>query len=1161
MVADFIHLNCHSEYSLVDGLLKIKPWLAKVAALAMPAVALTDQANLFAMVKFYKEALAVGVKPIIGSEVWLENELEQSNPYKITLLCQNQLGYTNLTKLISLSYLQGQDKGKAVIKKTWLHEANAGLLCLAHARDSDIARHLLTGEEKCARILMNYWLQLFPKRFYLGIARINTRGEDELIKQTVALAANFSCPLVATNEVCFLAKDDYEAHEARVCIHEGTILNAPNRVRHYTEQQYLKTKEQMAKLFADLPEALINTVEIAKRCNLTLTLDKVFLPNYPVPLGKTPEEVLQQMATAGLEQKLTKILAKEQTATAPEIANKRAQYKERLQRELAVINKMGFAGYFLIVADFISWAHENKVPVGPGRGSGAGSIVAYALAITALDPIQYDLLFERFLNVERVSLPDFDIDFCMEGRDKVIEYVHNKYGKDSVSQIITFGTMAAKAVIRDVGRVLGHPYGFVDQIAKLIPLELGITLAKALQQEEILKNRYEQEEDVKFLIDLALKLEGITRNVGKHAGGVVIAPSKLTDFVPLYCEANELQPITQFDKYDVENIGLIKFDFLGLRTLTIIAWTLETINAQKIANNEAKIELEAISLTDPKPFQLLASGKTTAIFQLESRGAKDLLKRIPPTCLEDIIALVALNRPGPLQSGMVDDFINRKKGIAAIKYLHPKLEPILQATYGVILYQEQVMRVAQELAGYTLGAADILRSAMGKKKPKEMAKQRKIFIQGAVTNGIALDIAECVFNLMEKFAGYGFNKSHSAAYALITYQTAWLKAHFPAAFMAAVLSADLSNTDKIVLFINDCKALGLVILPPNINQSNYKFSVTNDNTILYGLGAIKGVGEAAIATIIAARELGVFKDLFDFCSRIDLRKVTKRTLEALIAAGALDVLGEHRAMLWANLAFAIQAAEQIHDNLAYGQTDLFGTGLVASDLQINKQVKPVAPWLEYERLTKEKAVLGLYLTGHPINIYRQELHDMGVLRIVDLAKHINKQTNIAGFIVNVRTRLSKRGERMAFITIDDCSGQQDLVVFADLWQKHKELLKIDNLIIIDGLLTADPYSGGIKVTAKAINTLEQLRIDLAKQINIKIPTIKLLTKEFINNLAKILQKHPVGTCPIIFHCVIDNVVAQIRFGKAWLLMPSAELLTELQGLGAEVSVNITYIND
>ncbi|MBI5461167.1 MAG: DNA polymerase III subunit alpha, partial [Gammaproteobacteria bacterium] len=841
MSVPFVHLHLHTEYSLVDGIVRVKPLVKAVAAAGMPACAVTDQSNLFALVKFYKAALGAGVKPIVGADIWIHNELDPNQPHRLVLLCQDRTGYLNLNALISRSYIDGQHRGVPTVQKAWLHEHSAGLIALSGGRAGDVGLALLAGNTPHAEQLLAEWCAIFPDRYYLELQRTGREHEEDYLHAAVALAVRHTVPVVATNDVHFLTPDDFEAHEARVCIHDGRTLDDPRRPRRHSEQQYLKTPEEMAELFADIPEALENTVEIAKRCNMQLTLGKNYLPDFPVPAGMTMDEFFRQQAREGLEQRLPKLF----DANAPDFTERRQPYDERLQIELDVIIQMGFPGYFLIVADFIQWAKNNGVPVGPGRGSGAGSLVAYALTITDLDPIQYDLLFERFLNPERVSMPDFDVDFCMEGRDRVIDYVAEKYGRDKVSQIITYGSMAAKAVVRDVGRVLGHPYGFVDRIAKLIPFEIGITLDKALEQEEQLRQAYENEEDVHAIIDLAKSLEGLARNAGKHAGGVVIAPSKLTDFTPLYCEAGGANLVSQFDKDDVEAVGLVKFDFLGLRTLTIIDWALATLNRQRAERGEEPVDIERIPLIDPATFVLLKACQTTAVFQLESSGMKDLIRRLQPDSFEDIIALVALFRPGPLQSGMVDDFIARKHG-AAIKYPHPKLEPILKPTYGVILYQEQVMQIAQVLAGYSLGAADLLRRAMGKKKPEEMAKQREVFTEGARTNGIDEKIATHIFDLMEKFAGYGFNKSHSAAYALVSYQTAWMKAHYPAPFMAAVLSADMDNTDKVVTLIDECRDMKLNVVPPDINRSYYQFTVEGDATEIYGLGAIKGVGQAAI---------------------------------------------------------------------------------------------------------------------------------------------------------------------------------------------------------------------------------------------------------------------------------------------------------------------------
>ncbi|TAK76650.1 MAG: DNA polymerase III subunit alpha, partial [Gammaproteobacteria bacterium] len=801
MEPNFVHLRLHTEFSLRDGLLNIPALMEKARAFAMPAMGITDLGNLYATVKFYQSAMAAGIKPLIGADLWVAHEKKAKTFFRLTLLCQTDEGYKNLVKLISQSYLEGQENDRPTIKKSWLSSLSAGLIALSGAEEGEIGQALIAQEGEAAQEALHFYASLFPNRFYLEINRVGKPQEQDYLHAILPLAEAHALPIVATNDVRFLLRDDFEAHEARVCVQEGVTLNDPQRSRLYTDQQYFRSPDEMRRLFADIPEALTNTIEIAKRCNVTFELGKSQLPHFPVPPGNTTESYLCEVAQQGLEHRL-------KTIHAP-----REPYDQRLKRELDVINKMGFAGYFLIVADFTRWAKENGIPVGPGRGSGPGSLVAFSLNITDLDPLAHELLFERFLNPERVSMPDFDIDFCMQGRDRVIEYVMNKHGHDSVSQIITYGTMAAKAVVRDVGRVQALSYGFVDKIAKLIPFELGITLDKALEQEPLLRERYEQEEDVRMLIDLARKLEGITRNVGKHAGGIVIAPGKLTDFVPLYCEPNEaMHPVTQFDKDDVEAVGLVKFDFLGLKTLTIIDRALQVINRQQAT----PLDISLIPLNDPPTYQLLKNCKSTAVFQLESHGMRDLIKRLQPDCFEDLIALVALFRPGPLQSGMVDDFINRKHGRAKVLYPHPNLEPILRPTYGTIVYQEQVMQIAQVLAGYTLGAADILRRAMGKKKPEEMAKQREIFCKGAVARGVNAEVASHIFDLMEKFAGYGFNKSHSASYALIAYQTAWLKAHYPAAFMAAVLSSDMDRTEKVIVLLDECKAMKLHVIPPDI---------------------------------------------------------------------------------------------------------------------------------------------------------------------------------------------------------------------------------------------------------------------------------------------------------------------------------------------------------
>lgn len=1144
----FIHLRLHTEYSLSDGLVQIPALLETAARHKMPAVAITDQSNLFGIVKFYQAAERSGVKPIIGTDIWLENANDVKDPFRLTLLCQNQQGYKNVLKLVTQSYIEGQYDGKAVVKLEWLKNYSDGLIVLSGAREGDVGRALLTGDKKLAEQLVKQWIELFPQRYYLELQRTGRPLEESYLHEAVKLAQKCKVPVVATNDVRFINKDDFEAHEARVCIHEGRVLADTRRPKLYSEQQYFRTAEEMRNLFSDLPSALENTVEIAKRCNVSLTLGKNYLPRYPVPENFTTETYLINVAKEGLEERL-KISF---DTTSPTFHVQRHPYDLRLKLELDVINKMGFAGYFLIVADFIKWSRKNGVPVGPGRGSGPGSLVAYALYITDLDPLTHELLFERFLNPERVSMPDFDIDFCMEGRDRVINYVMEMHGRDSVAQIITYGTMAAKAVVRDVGRVLGMSYGFVDKIAKLIPFEIGMTLEKALIQEELLRSRYQTEEDVRTIIDLALKLEGITRNVGKHAGGVVIAPEKLTEYTPLYCEENMSEHIvTQFDKDDVEAVGLVKFDFLGLRTLTIINWAVQDINAKRQLKNEECLDIQLLPINDTQTFDLLKACKTTAVFQLESRGMKDLVKRLQPDCFEEIVALVALFRPGPLQSGMVDDFINRKHGRAKVIYPHPKLEPILRPTYGVILYQEQVMQIAQVLAGYTLGSADMLRRAMGKKKPEEMAKQRETFCLGAVERGVDLQTATYIFDLMEKFAGYGFNKSHSASYALISYQTAWLKAHYPASYMAAVLSSDMDNTDKVVHFIEDCEDLNLTISPPDINQSDYMFKAIDDKNLTYGLGAVKGAGSAAIDLILAARKKGPFKDLFDFCRRLDLRKVNRRVIEALIKAGAFDKIGPHRASLMASIDLALQQAEQSLRAQTYGQHDLFGAEGPAEQIDYIKA--PV--WSDHERLFNEKEILGFYLSGHPIHRYLTELKHIITNRIANANASQTKIAIMAGIITQIRTVMTKRGDRMAIVTLDDASAQIDMLCFAENYQRYRELLIKDKLIIVEGEVSIDEFNNNFRLVSRDLFSIEQARERYARQLKIRVLPHK--TTE-ITNLSVLLEKYRGGKCQVSLDYMRHDAKADVQLGEEWRVSPTDALLKSLQETFAEENVEMIY---
>ena len=1152
MQTSFVHLRIHTEYSLVDGIVRIKPLAQVTAAAGMPAVAVTDQSNLFSLVKFYRAAMAAGVKPIIGADLWLHNEHDTNNPSRVVFLCKNQQGYLNLTELISRSYLEGQHRGIPIIQKSWLKDHNDGLIVLSGARGGDLGQALMAGNVELAEQLLTEWNNLFPDSYYIELQRTARNGDEDYLHAAIELAARFDTPVVATNDVRFIDKDDFEAHEARVCIHDGRVLDDPRRPRLYSEQQYLRTPQEMQELFSDIPEALANSVEIAKRCNLSLTLGENFLPDYPIPEGMTIDEYLRAESHKGLENRLQQLF---DTNTA-DFAENRKVYDERLETELNVIINMGFPGYFLIVADFIRWAKEQGIPVGPGRGSGAGSIVAYALTITDLDPIQYDLLFERFLNPERVSMPDFDVDFCMEGRDRVIDYVAETYGRDKVSQIITYGSMAAKAVIRDVGRVLGYPYGMVDRIAKLIPFEIGITLDKALDQEEPLKELYEQDENTRALIDLAKKLEGISRNAGKHAGGVVIAPSKLSDFTPVYCEQGSTNLVTQFDKDDVEAVGLVKFDFLGLRTLTIINWALQTVNHQRKAKDLEPIDIITIPLDDEASFDLLKATKTTAVFQLESRGMKDLIKRLQPDNFEDIIALVALFRPGPLQSGMVDDFINRKHGRAKVEYPHPDLEPILKPTYGVILYQEQVMQIAQVLAGYTLGGADMLRRAMGKKKPEEMAKQRDIFTKGAMERGIEEKTATYIFDLMEKFAGYGFNKSHSAAYALVSYQTAWMKSHYPAAFMASVLSADMDNTDKVVTLIDECHDMNLTVEPPDVNICEHRFTVRDDTSIVYGLGAIKGVGEAAIEAIAMERNSnGQYADLFDFCQRIDLKKVNRRTLEALIMAGAMDSFNQNRATLMASLPSAVRIAEKVAQDKQHGIVDMFGMSpqVESSPEQYVEQ----KDWSEDQRLSCEKQTLGLYLTGHPIDRYLEELGRFTTARIVNLKPSKDQTVVVAGLVIAMRTMNTKRGDKMAFVTLDDRSGRIEMAVFSEPFQRYRDLIAKDKLVVVEGEVSVDEYSGGYKMSARSIYDMSQAREHFAHRILVDVDE-KQAANGFINDLKNIMSPYREGFCNVELRYHRAGAIAEIALGSEWRIHPTDECLHRLKEMAGEERVTVDY---
>ncbi|MGH8726903.1 MAG: DNA polymerase III subunit alpha [Burkholderiales bacterium] len=1146
----FIHLRLHSEYSIVNGIVRIEDAIARAAEIGMPALALTDLSNVFGMVKFYDEARSHGIKPIIGCDVWIEN---RDKPSRLLVLCQNNEGYLRLCRLLSRAYRDNLQAGRAEIRRSWFsEEGSEGLIALSGNRDSDIGMALEQGKE--AGRLASEWAALFPGRFYLELNRTAQPGSETLVKRALALAAELKLPAVAAHPIQFLRPEDFKAHETRVCIAEGGLLADKRRAKIFTPDMYFKSVAEMSELFADIPEALANSVHLAKRCNVFLELGRTCLPAFPTPPDMTLDAFLRHRAKTGLEARLTQLFVDPALR-----AVKALEYRARLEFEISMIEKMGYSGYFLIVADFINWAKRNEVPVGPGRGSGAGSLVAFSLGITDLDPLRYDLLFERFLNPERVSMPDFDIDFCELGRDRVIEYVKNKYGAESVSQIATFGTMAARAVVRDVGRVLDLPYTFCDGLAKLIPFQPGkkITLKDAREMEPLLAEREKKEEEVGELLELADKLEGLPRNVGMHAGGVLIAPGRLTDFCPIYVAEGSDSAVSQLDMKDVEAMGLVKFDFLGLTTLTILDWAVKHIrtqdselrtqdsglNTQSSILSPQSFSLESIPLGDKETFAIFDSGNTTAVFQSESRTARDLERRLKPDTFDDIIALMALNRPGPLQSGMVDDFIKRKHGLAPAEYFHPALEPVLKPTYGVIVYQEQVMQIAQILAGYSLGSADLLRRAMGKKKPEEMAKHRTIFVEGAIERGVGRHQAERLFGLMEKFAEYGFNKSHSAAYALIAYQTAYLKAHYPAAFMAATLSAEMDDTDKVHLFYDDCVANSIKVLPPDINLSEYRFVPVDAKCVRYGLGAIKGTGESAIASIVRSRETnGPYRDLFEFCSRVDKRLVNRRVLESLVRAGAFDSIDANRASLFASIGIALEAAEQ---QSRFASQDSLFSETPAPRLTLTRE------WPEVQRLQNEKAALGFYFSGHPFDSYRSEVEKFARTRISDLAAQPNSQV-IAGIIVSVRIQMARRG-RMAIVSLDDASARVDVVVFSDLFEANRSALKEDQLLVVEGKVSHDEFSGGLRVSADKLYDLTQARKSFAKGM-------QLVVTEQCNGdeLVKILSSNRSGTCPVRIAYRNGHAECELELGPEWCVDLNSDLVQSLCARLKQENVRILY---
>jgi len=1133
----FVHLRLHSEYSVSDGIVRIDDAVRRAAQDGMPALGLTDAANLFGMVKFYAAARAAGVKPVIGADCWIENAADRDKPFRLLLLCASRAGYLRLCELLTRAWLKNPHRGRALVSREWLEGGSEGLIALSGGPSGELAAALLSDQGAGAERIAREWAALFPGRYYVEVQRAGLPNSEALVSRSVALAARLGLPVVATHPVQFLEADDFKAHEARVCIAQGYVLGDQRRPRFFTQEQYFKTQAQMAELFADLPQALANSLEIARRCNLEIELGKTRLPAFPTPPGVTLEQYLERQASAGLERRAGELgLAAEALP----------RYRERLAFEIRTIEQMGFAGYFLIVADFINWAKSNGVPVGPGRGSGAGSLVAFSLGITDLDPLRYDLLFERFLNPERVSMPDFDIDFCQDGRDRVIDYVRRKYGEESVSQIATFGTMAARAVVRDVGRVLDLGYNFCDQIAKLIPFQPGklITLEMAREMEPLLAEREKKEDEVRELLELGDKLEGLVRNVGMHAGGVLIAPGKLTDYCPLYAAEGTSNVISQLDKDDVEKVGLVKFDFLGLTTLTILDWAERYVHEL----GERQFRLQRIPLDDAAAYRLLSAGNTTAVFQLESRGMRDLIKRARPDRFEDVIALVALYRPGPMD--LIPDFIARKHGQQRVEYLDARLQPILGPTYGIMVYQEQVMQIAQVIGGYTLGGADLLRRAMGKKKPEEMAQQRDIFVSGAEKNGLSRAKATQLFDLMEKFAGYGFNKSHAAAYALLAYQTAYMKAHHAAAFVAANLSAVMDDTDKVRQFYEDGVQNGLTLLPPDINASQYRFVPVDRQTVRYGLGAVRGTGEAAIGAIVAARRDAPFRDLFDFCRRVDKRHVNRRVVEALVRAGAFDTLDGQRARLLASVGRALEAAEQAER--AASQSSLFGEAEAPRGGEAI--TVDAAPWDLRQKLMEEKAALGFYLSAHLFSVYERDLHGFPRTPLARLAAS-DQRTWTAGVVSSARMQMTRRG-RMMVIMLDDGTAQVEISVFSELLDRHREKLKEDVLLVVAGRVQRDDFSGGVRVTAEELLDLDGLRARFAARLRLAMNG-----QADARRLQQMLAPYRAsgsGACQVVVAYRNAEAVCDVALGDAWRVRPDSRLIADLAAWLAPENVQLVY---
>ncbi len=1161
-MASFVHLRLHSAYSLVDGLVQMSPLMARAAELGMPSVALSDQCNLFAVVKFYRAALAAGIKPIIGCDVQILGDDERR--YPLTLLACDRQGHLNLIELVTGMWRPGRGGKDSLptLSAERLAERSAGLIALSGGRRGDVGCALLDGDPKLAERRLRAWQAAFPDAWYLEVQHLGRDDDEAWVQGAVELASRCGCPLVATNDVRFLRAADFDAHEARVCIHQSEMLANPKRPRDYTPQQYLRSPEEMATLFSDLPEALENSVEIAQRCNVLLDLDQVRLPKYPVPAGVASEAAhLREQAEAGLRVR----------HLANQLHGARAHdplpdgHVARLAHELSMIERMEFAGYFLVVMEFVRWARENGVPVGPGRGSGAGSLVAFALGITNLDPLRYGLLFERFLNPERVSMPDFDIDFCIEGRDRVIEHVIDRYGAECASQIITFGTMAARAVVRDVARVQGKPYGVGDTLARMVPGEPNMTLALALAQEPEIERHLRADDEAREVWETAVHLEGLARNAGKHPGGVVIAPGRLTEFTALYCDESD-NVVTQFDMKDDEAVGLVKFDFLGLRTLSVINWACQMINARRAAAGEPPLDIDSVPLDDPDTYALAQRGDTIAVFQLDSHGMRKTLRDMRPDRFEDLIAAVALYRPGPMDN--IPQYVRRKRGEEPVEYPHPSLEGVLRETYGIPVYQEQVMQIAQQMAGYSLSQADLLRRAIGKKIHAEMARQRQLFCDGAKARGISAAQAERVFALMEKFADYGFNKSHAAAYAVVAYQTAWLKTHWPNEFMAALMSFEVNSTDRMVMLISECRRRDVALRPPDINASAVRFTVIDDQ-VLCGLSAIKGVGAQVAADIVAARAENPYEDLCDLAARGAPDGVSRLTLEALVSSGACDQLvsgdappaAARRALLDAVDA-AVAFARQQRDQRDSAMADMFGDTLAPMRQRLHVRVGAGRPsgaerWARRACLAAERRALGFYLSGHPTDLYEDEMQQLRVplLRALDIRRGRGDQW-LAGWLLDTRRVFGKQQRPMRIATLEDGVQRLEVRIPAEVEDAcGSATLQKHSLLLVAGELRGG--DGGVTMRARAISSIVDMRIQRGRHLLVRLRAEQ-IDASLPTKLRALLDGADPGPVPLAIEVAHDGVQGTVVLGDAWQLRPSDQLIDHLAATYGEQNVELRY---